>query len=287
MNGGFILLYRQITEWEWYQNPNTFRVFLHCLLMANFADGRFEGLDVKRGQFVTSLPSLSKQTKLTIQQVRTALDHLKSTGEITDKTYPKYRVITVVKYNDYQQDNRQNNSQTTGNQHASNSQVTVNQQQYNNNNKNNNEKREKGNNDEMALLADDDAREILHDHDRVLNAAEDAGMKMSNDVRATLIALYAEHGLQKILDGLRACVEHGAPNLAYLKGVLRGEPRKAKAAVTAQAYSQRDYDGEQADAMRRMLGKIPPAQRFSQRDYSHEDEDAIERMLAMDDGKTG
>lgn len=147
MNGnGFILLHRKITEWEWYSNPNTFRVFLHCLLMANFTDGRFEGQEIKRGQFVTSLPSLSKQTCLSVQQVRTALDHLKSTGEITDTSTSKYRVITVVKYDNYQDVNRQNNSQSTGNQQASNSQSTGNQQQYNNNNKNNNEKK---NNNEL------------------------------------------------------------------------------------------------------------------------------------------
>ena len=142
MNGnGFILLHRKITEWEWYSNPNTFRVFLHCLLMANFTDGRFEGQEIKRGQFVTSLPSLSKQTCLSVQQVRTALDHLKSTGEITDISTSKYRVITVVKYDDYQDVNRQNNSQSTGNQQASNSQSTGEQQQYNNNNKETKKKR--------------------------------------------------------------------------------------------------------------------------------------------------
>ena len=159
MNAGFILLYRQITEWEWYQNPNTFRVFLHCLLMANFADGKFEGITVNRGQFVTSLPNLSKQTRLTIQQVRTALDHLKSTGEITDKAYSKFRVITVVKYDEYQKDNRQDNSQSTGNQQASNRQSTGNQQQYNNNNKG---IREQGNNHHLhqeppPFLSDDEA----------------------------------------------------------------------------------------------------------------------------------
>lgn len=148
MNNGFILLYRQITEWEWYQNPNTFRLFLHCLLMANFTDGRFEGMEVKRGQFVTSLPNLAKQTKLSVQQVRTALDHLKLTGEITDYSTSKYRVITVVKYNDYQQDNRQNNSQATDNQQADNSQATGEQQQYKKNNK---EKREKGNNHSLFI----------------------------------------------------------------------------------------------------------------------------------------
>ena len=112
VNAGFILLYRQITEWEWYQNPNTFRVFLHCLLMANFTDGRFEGKEIKRGQFVTSLPSLSDQTSLSIRQVRVALDHLIMTGELTSKAYSKFRVITVVNYDKYQNNGRQNDSQT-------------------------------------------------------------------------------------------------------------------------------------------------------------------------------
>ena len=257
MNAGFILLYRQITEWEWYQNPNTFRVFLHCLLMANFTDGRFEGRDIKRGQFVTSLPNLAKQTKLSIQQVRTALYHLKSTGEITDTSTSKYRLITVVKYNDYQQDNRQNNSQSTGEQQASNRQVTGNQQQYNNNNNNNNGKREKGNNDLLPepLITDDDAKQIQKDHDRVLNAAEDAGFKMTNDVRANLINLYAEHGLQKMLDGFKACSEHGALNLAYLRAVLKGGAKVTK-------------------------GKVLPIQDFGQRDYSSVDDELKAKLAA-------
>ena len=80
---------------------------------------------------------------------------------------------------------------------------------------------------------------------------------MSNDVRATLIALYADHGLQKVLDGLRSCVEHGAPNLAYLKAVLRGESRKPSGkTVPAQQYGQRDYSSEQDEAMARMLSMM-------------------------------
>ena len=132
---GFIRLHRKITDWEWYQNPNTFRVFLHCLLKANFTDGRFEGIEVKRGQFVTSLPSLSVQTSLSVRQVRVALDHLILTGELTSKSYPKYRIITVVKYNDYQNDDRQDDSQMTGERQANDSQVTGKRQQRNNNNK--------------------------------------------------------------------------------------------------------------------------------------------------------
>ena len=147
MNGnGFILLHRKITEWEWYQNPNTFRVFLHCLLMANFTDGRFEGKEIKRGQFVTSLPSLSDQTSLSIRQVRVALDHLIMTGELTNKSYTKYRVITVVKYDQYQSNDRQIDSQMTDKRQTNDSQMTDKRQQYNNNNKNNNDKK---NNNEL------------------------------------------------------------------------------------------------------------------------------------------
>lgn len=146
---GFILLYRQITEWEWYQNPNTFRVFLHCLLMANYTDGRFEGKEVKRGQLVTSLPSLADQTKLSVRQVRTALDHLILTGELTSTAYSKYRVITVVKYNEYQQNDRQNDRQSTGNRQADDSQMTGNRQQYK---KNKNVKKEQRNNHQIFVI---------------------------------------------------------------------------------------------------------------------------------------
>lgn len=125
---GFICLYRQITQWEWYKNPNTFRLFIHLLLMANYSESRFEGEIIKRGEYVTSLPSLADQTSLSIQQARTALDHLKSTGEITDRKTNRYRVITIVNYDRYQMDNRQNNRPSTGDQQA-------NQQQYNKDNK--------------------------------------------------------------------------------------------------------------------------------------------------------
>ena len=263
MNAGFILLYRQITEWEWYKNPNTFRVFLHCLLMANFTDGRFEGKPVNRGQFVTSLPSLAKQTSLSIQQVRTALDHLKSTGEITDKAYNKYRVITVVKYDDYQKDNRQNNSQSTGNQQADNRQSTGNQQQYNNNNK---DIREKWNN--VSFMADAEAQEIQAEQNRVLDAAEDAGFGKSNSVRAGLLKLYAYYGLEKMLAGFESCVKHGVSNIAYLEACLKGTPKKAKG---AQDYEQRDYSAVQNDAMKRQAARIAArkdASNFAQRDYS-------------------
>lgn len=50
---GWIKLHRKITEWEWYSDANTFRVFMHLLLTANYEDKRWRNIDVKRGQIIT------------------------------------------------------------------------------------------------------------------------------------------------------------------------------------------------------------------------------------------
>ena len=106
------------------------------------------------------------------------------------------------------------------------------------------------------LMDDDDAKKIQNDHDRVLNAAEDAGFKMSNDVRTSLIAFYATYGLEKVLDGFKACVKHSAVNLAYLEAVLKGKPKEVKPRVIAQDFDQRDYSGVQEQIMKDQAEKI-------------------------------
>ena len=125
IDNGYIKLHRKMLAWEWYNDITTFRVFMHCLLMANWKDSRFMGYDIPRGSFATSYPQMAKQTKLSIQNVRTALNHLKVTGELTVRKTPKFSIITVVNYCEYQDDNRLSNSQLTVNQQASNSQLTT------------------------------------------------------------------------------------------------------------------------------------------------------------------
>lgn len=116
---GWICLHRQILEWEWYSDINTRCLFIHCLLRANHADTRWKGHDIKRGQFITSLESLSKETGLTISQVRTSLRKLEMTSEVTSKPQAKSRMVTVVEYDSYQANRKQDDKQIASKSQAS------------------------------------------------------------------------------------------------------------------------------------------------------------------------
>ena len=99
----YIKLFRRLLKWEWYTDVNTTKLFLHCLLKANWKDGSWHGYKYKRGQFITSLASLARETGLTVKEVRTALKHLERTGEVASWHDSKIRIITVKSYDQYQQ----------------------------------------------------------------------------------------------------------------------------------------------------------------------------------------
>ena len=111
MYDGYIKLHRRILDWDCYSDANTFRLFLHCLLNANWKDGVFKGVKIPRGNLVTSLPKLSQELRLTERQIRTAIEHLKTSGTIAVTTYSKFRIITVLNYEQYQDSDSQNDSQ--------------------------------------------------------------------------------------------------------------------------------------------------------------------------------
>ncbi|WP_434310366.1 hypothetical protein [Hominifimenecus sp. rT4P-3] len=102
MDGNYVKFYRGIKDWEWYRNLNTFKLFFHCIVQANWQEGKFEGETVGRGSFVSSYSRLAEETGLTYDEVRTAVKNLTKTKNLTVKRYPKYSVFTVVSYDDYQ-----------------------------------------------------------------------------------------------------------------------------------------------------------------------------------------
>jgi len=104
---GWIKLHRKILDWEWYDDPNTFRLFLHLLLIANHEDKKYRGVLVKRGSVVTGRIKLAEELGLSEREVRTALTKLKSTSEVTSKSTNKFTIVSIINYDKYQQNDQQ------------------------------------------------------------------------------------------------------------------------------------------------------------------------------------
>lgn len=116
MSERWIKVHQKFVDWEWYKNTNTKVVFLHCLLKANWRDSKYQGVVIPRGSLVTGRKKLAKELGLTEQQIRTTLDHLKSTNEITITSTKQFSIITINNYDMYQQNNQQINQQSTNEQ---------------------------------------------------------------------------------------------------------------------------------------------------------------------------
>lgn len=121
---GFIKIYRSIESWDWWEDLNTFRLFMVLLINANWKTKKWRGKKIKRGQLWTSIESLSEKSGLTPMQVRTSLEKLMKTNEITNKSTNEGRLITVVNYDFYQSNDGDTTNDLTSN-------LTDEQQTYN------------------------------------------------------------------------------------------------------------------------------------------------------------
>lgn len=101
---GDIKLHRAITSWEWYKDSNTMRLFIHCLLKAQYKDSDLKGQKIARGSFVTGRDILSHELGLSVSKVRTSLDKLIKTNEIKvlENKALIGTILEVVNYNTYQ-----------------------------------------------------------------------------------------------------------------------------------------------------------------------------------------
>lgn len=101
-NKGFVKLYRSMLTWEWYDDINVKILFLHLILTANYEDKKWRGKVIKRGQRVVSVKKLSEELGITVRQVRTAIDKLVMTNDLTNSKFAECNVLTLVNYDKYQ-----------------------------------------------------------------------------------------------------------------------------------------------------------------------------------------
>lgn len=128
-NGNFVRINNSIMKWQWYTDIPTKVLFMHLILKANFATGKFKDIVVERGQTVTSSQHLADECGLSRQQVRTAIEKLLATNEITYTSTNQYCVITLNNYETYNPIGKTATSKATSNvtikQPANNHRITT------------------------------------------------------------------------------------------------------------------------------------------------------------------
>ena len=102
MSNRWIKLSTKICNWGWYTDGNTMRVFVHLLLMAASRDTEYNGIKICRGEAAVTWQKIADALKMTYDEVRMAVKHLKATGEVTVTRHSKYSLVRVINYEQYQ-----------------------------------------------------------------------------------------------------------------------------------------------------------------------------------------
>lgn len=124
-NRTYIKVFHQMLEWGWYGDTNTFRVFMHILLRANYKPSEYLGHRIDAGECVFGYNAWSEELGLSVRELRTAITHLKSTNEIRVRATNRFSVITVVKWEFWQIEEGEATSKRQAKRQASDKQATT------------------------------------------------------------------------------------------------------------------------------------------------------------------
>ena len=114
---GWIKLHRNIINWEWFDDAETFKLFVYLLLKANHEPRKWMGITVNKGEFVTSISSLSVELNMSVKKIRTRLDKLTQSGEIAVKGANRFTSITICNYDSYQDEEKEKGKQRANKRH--------------------------------------------------------------------------------------------------------------------------------------------------------------------------
>lgn len=93
-------------NWEWFSDGKTFHVFMFLLLSASRDKCSWRGMELGKGQVYTTYSEIAVATGLNVEDVKTAVTHLVTSGEITMSELNEGKpsediVVTVSKYSEY------------------------------------------------------------------------------------------------------------------------------------------------------------------------------------------
>jgi len=98
MNGGWYKQQRNIPERAWFKDANMVLLYTYLKATAYVADGKYEGVTVRRGSCPTTRAEMMEATGLSYKQVDNCLKKLIGYNEIFVKGYNRFSIVTVCDY---------------------------------------------------------------------------------------------------------------------------------------------------------------------------------------------
>ena len=98
MSGGWYKQLRNIPERAWFKDANVVLLYTYLKATAYVADGKYEGVTVRRGSCPTTRAEMMEATGLSYKQVDNCLKKLIGYNEIFVKGYNRFSIVTVCDY---------------------------------------------------------------------------------------------------------------------------------------------------------------------------------------------
>jgi DNA-binding transcriptional regulator YhcF (GntR family) len=178
-------------------------------MAVNYEKKSWHGVVVSPGQIITSTRSLAKETKLSHQTVRTALNNLthKLTPELTQRTTSNYTIITVLNWSKYQNPTHQLTHQLTTTKEVK-------------------KKEQKSNDNKMLKLEPDETELTLTEDGEVIKGGSPAKAPELSIKNFNAVRTYFADGYQKA-HGTRPLAQSGEyPNFVRVRKQYDGKQIK-------------------------------------------------------------
>ena len=107
MNNGWIKLHRKLIDKGYYKKSQYIHLWVHLLLTANHKTSEFiwnnKIIKIREGQFITGRERLSLETGISQTTIERILSLLEKEHQIGQRKTTKFRLITIINWNKFQQ----------------------------------------------------------------------------------------------------------------------------------------------------------------------------------------
>ena len=138
MYRGYIKLWRAIDDNPIARKPEYLAVWIYLIRSANFKDSElifnYKKIIIKSGSLITSRLKIAENTGVQESKVERILNYLKNEQQIEQQSFNKYRIISICKWDMYQQTEQQIEQPVNSKRTASEQQVNTNKNDKNDKN---------------------------------------------------------------------------------------------------------------------------------------------------------